>query len=90
MGNFLGTVVGCHGVDSNPHGTWKPIRGRTTCPAKFNRCVHLPALKAICNGQAGFFLGDGNFFTIGTWLKSEGLKVKGSKGKVATARKIKE
>ena len=37
-----------------------------------------------------FFGGDGNGFTIGTWLKSEGLKVKGSKGKVATARKIRE
>ena len=37
-----------------------------------------------------FFWGDGNCFTIGTWLKSEGLKVKGSKGKVATARKIRE
>ena len=65
----------------------KPIRGRTTCPAKFNRCVHLPALKAICNGQAGFFFGGWKFFHYWYMAEKWRFKSEGIKGQVATARK---
>ena len=66
-------------VSLNPNGGVKHSVAYPCRWPKFNHCVRLTALKAICNGQAGIFLFSMEVVARvvrGFWAKLESLRTK--------------